>query len=266
MITVSLIREYLYCPLMVYIEYDNPETYTNSIISYKLSREAFRGFEEIVKRNIWTLKGRMQFKEILEEIFRDIPEYLESIYTKFEDEINNDDIIIKYQNLKEDLKLNSWLIAIKIQKILNNGITGSDAVDMLFPPCLNEFIIIDKEDGLLGKIDKIEIIDGVYYPIKFKTTLPPLKGVWDSDALQLTAYAILMEYEFNKEVPVGFINYIKLGFKKPLLINTNLREKFLNVYNELSDILYNGYVPEVVKNPKKCRACNYSQICEYCIG
>jgi CRISPR-associated exonuclease Cas4 len=263
MITVSLIREYLYCPLRVYIEFDNSEIHNNSIIAYNLSLEAFRGFEEILKRNLWTLKGRMQFKEVLEAIFIDIPEYLESVYLKFENEIDDNEVGIKFESLKEDLKFNSWLIAIKSQKILNNGITGSDAVDILFPPCLNEFTIEDKDDGLLGKIDKIVIIDGVYYPIKFKTSLPPLKGVWDSDALQVTAYAILMEYEFNKEVPVGFVNYIKLGSKKPVLINSCLREKFLNVYNELSDMLYNGYVPEVVKNPKKCRACNCSEICDY---
>jgi CRISPR-associated exonuclease Cas4 len=266
MITVSLIREYLYCPLSVYIELDNSKIDNSSILAYKLSREAFRGFEEILKRNLWTLKGRMQFKEILEEIFKDVPEYLESVYLKFEDEIINEEIGIRFESLKEDLKFNSWIIAIKSQKILNSGITGSDAVDILFPPCLNEFTIEDKENGLLGKVDKIEIIDGVYYPIKFKTSFPPLKGVWDSDALQLTAYAILMEYEFNKEVPVGFVNYIKLGSKKPVLINSFLREEFLNVYNELWDILYNGYVPEVVKNPKKCRACNYSEICDYTIG
>lgn len=266
MITVSLINEYLYCPLRVYIEFDNPEIYNTSIVAYKLSREAFRGFEEILKRNLWTLKGRMQFKEILEEIFNDVPEYLETVYLKFEDEIIDDEVGIRFESLKEDLKYNSWLIAIKSQKILNSGINGSDAVDMLFPPCLHEFTIEDKEDGLFGKVDKIEIIDGVYYPIKFKTSLPPLKGVWDSDALQVTAYAILMEYEFNKEVPVGFVNYIKLGSKKPVLINSYIREKFLNVYNELSDILYNDYVPEVVKNHKKCLACNYSEICDYNVG
>ncbi len=73
----------------------------------------------------------------------------------------------------------------------------------------------------MGQIDKIEIIDGVYYPIKIKTNLPPLKGVWLSDAIHITAYAYLMEHEFNKEVPVGFVNYMRVGSKKPVLINTS---------------------------------------------
>ena len=69
----------------------------------------------------------MQFKEILEEIFNDVPEYLESVYMKFEDEIIDDEVGIRFESLKEDLKFNSWLIAIKSQKILNSGINGSDA-------------------------------------------------------------------------------------------------------------------------------------------
>jgi len=29
-----------------------------------------------------------------------------------------------------------------------------------------------------------------------------------------------MEKEFNKEIPVGFIHYMRVGSRKPVLINT----------------------------------------------
>ena len=66
-----------------------------------------------------------------------------------------------------------------------------------------------------------------------------------------------MEHEFNKEVPVGFVNYINVGSKKPVLINTSLREQFTHVFNEILSIIYNDTVPEFVQNTKKCLACDY---------
>jgi CRISPR-associated exonuclease Cas4 len=267
MITVSLIQDYLYCPLIVYIKENNASNLlTPTNLEGKISHEALIGFEELIKRNLWALNSEMQVKEILEELLKDVPEFLETIYHQYKDEFDDYDTKIIFDKLKDDLKFNTWLIAIKSQKLLKTGRTGKGVVDTLFPPCLIEFRIEDSQGGLLGKVDKIEIIDGVYYPIKIKTGLPPLKGVWHSDAMQITAYALLMEHEFNKEVPVGFINYMRVGSKKPVLINSSLREKFSEVFNELISIIYNDEIPEVVQNDKKCRACNYSELCDYRIA
>jgi CRISPR-associated exonuclease Cas4 len=262
MIPVSMIREYLYCPLKVYIKIHNENVKSYSPIN-NISHDALIGFEELIKRNIWPLKGEMKVKEILEELLKDMPEFLDIIqhqYENFElvDKLNNN-----FDVLKEDLKFNSWLIAIKTQKMLKTGLIGAEVVDLLFPPSLLEFKIEDKENGLLGQIDKIEIIDGVYYPIKIKTNLPPLKGVWQSDAIQITAYAYLMEHEFNKEISVGFVNYMRVGSRKPVLINTNLREKFSQIFNEIISIVYDDKFPNVVQNVNKCRSCDYCDICQY---
>ena len=205
----------------------------------------------------------MQVKEILGELLKDIPEFLDIVYNQYQDAEVVDNVSYNFEILKEDLKFNSWLIAIKAQKMLKTGLTGAEAVNLLFPPSLLEFRIEDKENGLLGKIEKIEIVDGVYYPVKIKTNLPPLKGVWQSDAIQITAYAYLMEHEFNKEVLVGFVNYMRVGSKKPVLINTSLREKFSQIFNEIVSIVYDDKFPEVVLNVNKCRSCDYYEICEY---
>ena len=267
MINVSLIGEYLYCPLIVYIKENNSSNLSNNTNIYgKISHEAMIGFEELIKRNLWSLNSEMQVKEILEELLKDVPEFLETIYHQYQDEFDDYNTNDVFNKLKDDSKFNSWLIAIKSQQLLKTGITGRGVVDMLFPPCLIEFRIEDSEGGLIGKVDKIEIVDGVYYPIKIKAGLPPFKGVWHSDAMQLTAYALLMEHEFNKKVPVGFINYMRVGSRKPVLINSSLRDKFSEVFNELVSIIYNGSVPEVIQNDKKCRACNYSELCDYRIA
>ena len=42
-----------------------------------ISHDALIGFEELIKRNLWHLNGDMQVKDILEELLKDIPEFLE---------------------------------------------------------------------------------------------------------------------------------------------------------------------------------------------
>lgn len=176
MIPVTMIREYLYCPLKVYLEMhdENIKSYPPTT---NISHDALIGFEELIKRNLWHLNGEMQVKEILEELLKDIPEFLDNVNLQYQDVELVDNVNNNFDILKEDLKFNSWLIAIKTQKMLKTGLTGAEVVNLLFPPSLLEFKIEDKENGLLGQIDKIEIVDGVYYPIKIKTNLPPLKGV-----------------------------------------------------------------------------------------
>lgn len=190
MITVFLIREFLYCPLKVCMELHNNDMRNNSLLTSRISREAQIGFEELIKRNMLTLKGEMSVKGILKKLFNNVPEYLDTVYQKYQNEFLDDQAKTIFERLIEDMKFNSWLIAIKSQKLLKTRISSSDAVNILFPPCLIEFKIEDKEHGLLGRIDKIEIIDGVYYPIKIRTSLPPLKGVWDSDALRYCLYIL----------------------------------------------------------------------------
>ena len=159
MITVSLIQKYLYCPLKVCIEIDNLDIKSKSLLTSKILSEGHMGFEELLKRNLWTLNSEMSIKEILKNLYNDVPEFLDTIYMKYQDEFIDEKTNKIFERLKGDLKFNSWLIAIKSQKLLKTRISGVDVVNILFPPCLTEFTIEDKEHGLLGQIDKIEIVD-----------------------------------------------------------------------------------------------------------
>ncbi len=263
MITVSNIKEYLYCPEKVNLRLKNSDIESEAIIAGKIFREALKGFNGILQRNLWGLKGELTIKEILNELFKDLPDFIDTIHHRYQEEGIEDPSAL-YKKLKDDLRFNSWLIALKTQKILQNGITGSEAVNILFPQCFNELKIENREIGLSGRIDKIEIVDGVYYPIKIQTSLPPLAGVWESDAIQIAAYSFLMEEEFNKEVSVGFINYIKIGTKKPVVNSTMLNNKFIEVFENLSAMIYDGKNPEINRNINKCRSCEFLEMCEYC--
>jgi len=263
MITVANIREYLYCPEKLNLKFENLDITTEAQISGKISREAFKGFNDIVQRNLWCLNGEMNIKEILNQLFKDLPALLDNVYNRYRDE-GIEDPSSMFENLKDDLRFNSWLMAIKAQKLLKEGMNGSEAVKILYPPSFIEFKIENNEVGLKGMIDKIEIIDGVYYPVLIQTNTPPLNGVWESDAIQTSAYAYLMEEEFNKSVPVGFVNYMKVGSKQPVVNSSILNNKFVEIFEKLTEMIYEGIKPEIRINANKCRSCEYSGICSYC--
>ena len=100
-----------------------------------------------------------------------------------------------------------------------------------------------------------------YYPISFKSSKPPLKGTWDSDAIELAANAILIEEEFDTEVFVGFVKYSKIDDKRPVIMDMNLRKGLFSVLNEVKEIIINKKIPKVKINEKKCRNCEYYAIC-----
>lgn len=231
----------------------------------KIRHEVRRSFEEITKRNMWGLKEDMDIREIREALFEDVPQIVEQILYKYPD-LNSDEEVFHqmYEDLLEDLRLETCFMAYKVKKIMQwSGNPCLEVVDMLFPACLMEFKLENRELNLKGKVDKIEMLEGYYYPVEIKSGKPPVKGVWKSHALQIAAYAILIEEEFKKEVPVGFVDYLLIGDRRTVIFNKNLMEELFTVLSEMNSILEGDYAPEIVQNPNKCRACDYADFCHY---
>lgn len=270
MISVSWIGDYNYCPIKLYLKQvidEDRESYYMTL--GKMQHEIRRGFEEITKRNIWGLKEDMSFKEIREALFEDVPYLVEDIIQHDLDLSTDlqslDGPSTICENLIEDLQIESFIIAFKVNKILQwSGKPSLKIVDMLFPASLIEFSMENQELNLKGKVDKIELLEGYYYPIEVKSGKPPVNGVWKAHAIQIAAYAILIEEKFKKEVPVGYVDYLQIGDRRTVIIDDPLREELFTVLSEMNSIIEGDYVPEIVQNPNKCRACDYSDFCEYC--
>ncbi len=97
------------------------------------------------------------------------------------------------------------------------------------------------------------------YPENLKN--PPLRGIWDSDAIEIAAYALLIEREFDTEVLVGFVDYENFGDKRPVIVDSELKEGLFIVIDAIREIINLGELPEVNINPKKCEKCSYLEIC-----
>ena len=179
---------------------------------------------------------------------------IKSLNLDFESEQINEIIDDTYFNIK--------IKALKIMQAMN--ILNKDAfeiIDMFFPNCMYSYMLKDAQLELIGICDKIEIIDGKYYPVTIKNSNPPLKGVWDQDAIELVAHAILIEEEFDTEVFVGFVDYEKIGERRPVVMDVNLRKGLFEVIREVKEITDNGKLPKVKSSVKKCEKCEYADMC-----
>lgn len=138
---------------------------------------------------------------------------------------------------------------------------GARISEMFFPSSMYSYYIKDDKLDLTGMCDKIEVIDGIYYPISFKNNTPPIKGVWNQDALELAAQALLIEQEFDCDVYVGFVEYQKIGERRPVVMDVNIRKGVFDVLHEMNQLKLMKKAPNVKINKKKCEMCEYANIC-----
>lgn len=267
MISVSSISEFMYCPAKLYLKHLHGDSIqTQEMIAWKIVQEIRRGFEEITKRNTWNIKDNIEIEEIFDILFNEVPQFIENVSNKYSKMDEIDSLILNdlCNDLEEDFKLESQFMALKIKEVLKNtDKRGMEIVEMFFPQSLLEFPLKSEELNLTGKIGKIEIINGIYYPVETRTGIPPGGGVWLADALQIAAYALLIDYELNKEVLVGFVNYTKIGERRPVVINSILHNKLFGVLDSINTMFERQEMPEFKIFKNKCEKCEYVDICEY---
>jgi CRISPR-associated exonuclease Cas4 len=265
-IKVSSITEYLYCPLKLYLKYhlDLENNYNEELkerSNLKIIRNLKMDFQNMIKKNLWKVKNDMNVSEISEILFRDIPYILNQSLEGYEFE-NETEKNLLYNELENDLKVENTILALKIHRMLiKTKRDPAQIAEMIFPPALQGYLIRDKNLEMSGAVDKIEIIDGKYYPISRKSKNPPLRGIWDSDAIEIAAYSLLIEREFDTEVLVGFVDYENIGDRRPVIVDSELKEGLFIVLDAIREIINQGELPEVNINPKKCEKCSFLEIC-----
>ena len=261
MINVSSIKTHMYCPMKLYIQThvdtDEKNDFQLAIELKKLKIDV----NDLIQKNMRKIKKDMSLEEIEQILSQNIDSYIESSANA----ITSMDLGIESSQITQitdDSYFNIKLKSIKLKQtmtILDKN--AFEIVDMFFPNCMYSYLIKDPQLELIGMCDKIEIIDGKYYPVTIKSSNPPVKGVWDQDAVELVAYAILLEEEFETEVFVGFIDYEKIGDRRPVVMDVNLRKGLFDVMREVKEITDNKKLPNVRKNPRKCELCEYKEIC-----
>ena len=167
------------------------------------------------------------------------------------------------KELINEINFNLKIFSLKVaqaMKILDKD--GDELQGMFFPSSMYNYLIRDIGLDLIGLIDKIEVEKGNYFPISLKSSNPPIKGVWDGDLMEAIANALLIEQEFNTYVTVAYVDYLKIGERRTVIIDTDARKSFFKVLTNVNKIVEKGEIPTVKTNLKKCESCEYKELCD----
>lgn len=261
MMNISSIKTHMYCPMKLYLQ-THVDTTENT--DYQLAIEIKKlkiDIQDLIQKNMRKIKKDMDLIQIEQILSQTIDSYIESTA----DAIKSMGLKIEPTQINQiidDTYFNIKITALKIKQsmtILNKN--AFEIIDMFFPNSMYSYLLKDPQLELIGMCDKIEIIDGKYYPVAIKSSNPPIKGVWDQDAIELVAYAILLEEEFETEIFVGFIDYEKIGDRRPVVMDVSLRKGLFDVLREVKEIIENKKLPTIKKNIRKCENCEYKDIC-----
>ncbi|MFT9057626.1 MAG: CRISPR-associated protein Cas4 [Ethanoligenens sp.] len=101
--------------------------------------------------------------------------------------------------------------------------------------------------------------DGLHLPVPIEYKRgKPKEG--DEDTLQLAAQAICLEEMFVCHVQEGFLYYGETKRRVKVAIDTGLRTKVSEMFQEMHELYQRRYTPKV-KTGKQCRACSLADLC-----
>ncbi len=127
-------------------------------------------------------------------------------------------------------------------------------------PSESETALRSAKFGLTGSPDKLITIGDELIPSIIKTGAMPENGVWKSDRVQLTAYAILVEEIYNKIVKRGFVEYARWGKVREVTIKRHERRSVLQLRDRVRKI-QEGFMPEKPEDAP-CERCGFKGMCD----
>ena len=183
---------------------------------------------------------------------------------KLKEEANEEEKLEELQReLIHEINLNLKILSLKVAQAMKALDKNGDEIQgLFFPSCMYNYLIRDLGLDLIGVIDKIEVEKGNYFPISLKSSNPPIRGVWDGDLMEVIANGLLIEQEFNTYATVGYVDYLKIAERRPVIIDTDARKSFFKVLTHINKIVDDGEIPNVKTNLKKCKGCEYKELCD----
>ncbi len=127
-------------------------------------------------------------------------------------------------------------------------------------PCEFDPVLRSEKFGLTGSPDKLITMGDDLVPSVIKTGGMPENGVWRSDRVQLTAYAILVEEIYNRVVTRGFVEYARWGRVREVTIKRHERRLVLQLRDRVRKIR-EGFMPEK-PGDAQCERCGFKGICD----
>jgi CRISPR-associated exonuclease Cas4 len=113
--------------------------------------------------------------------------------------------------------------------------------------------------GLVGRPDYLVDEDGYIIPVEVKTTRH-ITQPYDSQAMQLYAYCLLVEEEYGLTPPYGILRYPERQFRLPY--GEREREWVIQTLEAMrEDEASNDEVQPNHNQPARCRSCQFLATC-----
>lgn len=119
--------------------------------------------------------------------------------------------------------------------------------------------LFSRRYGLTGRPDYI-VADGAdLIPVEVKSARAPARP-YASHILQLAAYCLLVAETSGRRPPYGILRYADRTFQIPY--TRELEEQLLDILEEMRGDLAAGDAPRRHRDPRRCAACGYRDVCE----
>jgi CRISPR-associated exonuclease Cas4 len=121
--------------------------------------------------------------------------------------------------------------------------------------------LVSKTYGLVGRPDYLVKTATGIVPIEVKSTRCPAGGrAYDSHAMQLAAYCLLVEDGIDERVPYGIIRYADC--EVVIDYTPELREELILLLAELRDAREAQDVHRSHDDARRCRGCSMRELCD----
>jgi CRISPR-associated exonuclease Cas4 len=159
---------------------------------------------------------------------------------------------------EEDLDLLLHEKAVKAKRVVQTHLLDREPLaEYLSPPWKYvKYEMSAKKVRLQGTADLIEHFGSFFYPVEIKTGHAPEENMFKPDRMEIGCVALLMEDHFKVPVPVGFVEYTRIGERRPVRIDEKLKRTVLHV----RDLILEKDYPEK-EYTGKCTACEYRGVC-----
>lgn len=188
---------------------------------------------EIIKRNF-----EKEFP-IIQKFKINMPELKSKIFNAMENDIN--------------LRADSVLETVK------KGFIGRELWEKLEPKYISEMYLLSENLGLKGKVDRVMLSKEKNLIIPYELKTRPISRVWPSDEIQLTAYAMLLEEHFQKQIPFGILE--SGNEKTEIPITAESKQKVIDLIKEINNLL-ESHPPEYPSSFSKCNSCEFGEECD----
>jgi len=265
-ISVTMLSTYLYCHRMLFLQkvLAVEEPPKESLVLGSLRHEIYDFINRDEQKIVTSIKEKMQYNQLFNTYKSNYSKILREKIIQHKSRIKevNLDIVNVFKKTWP-LILNEAETRTKniFGFIRKHNIYGNELWEKLTPKIVSEKRIESEKLQLKGIVDRIEVYENCYVPIELKTGKMPKEGVWPGHRIQIAAYAMLIEENFNTSVKEGFIRYLDTNQTRQITINPFMKEEIISLTKEIQELLKTQDIPNYCENRNKCTNCGLRQTC-----